>query len=363
MSDREHMQAAPPEEDPAASAPADASEVPAPPAAQEGARQWRTVAVGLAAAFLLVIGLVAAAPLWAPLLPWATADDQEVQLSLVARLDRLEAAQAQSPQQFQRQQQQVQQTAAETKTALERLAQRLTALEGRPAASNAAPDIGELRQQLAKSSRSASDLTARLEAVERRVREQTARDAGDAALVLGLLQIRGAVQQGRPFAAEYEAFSALARGRPEIAEAAAPLAEPAKTGVVAPAVLAKRLRDLAGGIAAAGVPAPPPDAVASGWGEAALARLRGLVTIRRVGEGPPEGAAAAINAAALALAGGDLAAAIAAIEKLTGAPAEAAAPWLRMARQRAAVDSVLRRLEALATARLGSPGPAPGLPG
>ena len=128
-------------------------------------------------------------------------------------------------------------------------------------------------------------------------------------------------------------------------------------------MLAKRLRELAGGIAGAGAPAAPSDPGSAGWGEAALARLRGLVTIRRVDGAKPGGAEAAVNAAELALAGGDLAAAVAALDKLTGAPAEAAAPWLRMARQRLAVDAALRRLEALVTARLGSPTTAPGSSG
>jgi hypothetical protein len=178
---------------------------------------------------------------------------------------------------------------------------------------------------------------------------------------MGLLQIRDAVQAGRPFAAEYEAFAALARSRPEIAEAAAPLAEPAKTGVASPAVLAKRLHELAGNIAGAGTPAAPVEP--AGWGDAALARLRGLVTIRRIDGARPEGKDAAVNAAELALAGGDLAAAVSVLDKLTGAPAEAAAPWLRMARQRVAVDAALRRLEALLTAPLGRPASAPGSSG
>lgn len=368
MSDREHTPLAAADGEPTDAKPAETTQTPtlASPA-REGGSGWGVAGIALAA-LLVVIGLVATAPLWAPLLPWGTAADDGAQRALAARLDRLEAAQAQAPQQLQQQEQlrqqiqQAQQAAAETKTALQRLTQRIDALEARPAAP-VAVDIAELRQQLAKLSQNAPELAARVEALEKGVREQTGRDAADAALVMGLLQIRNAVQAGRPFAAEYEAFSALARSRPEFAEAAVPLAEPAKTGVAAPAVLAKRLRELAGSIAGASAPAAPSDPAAAGWSDAALARLRGLVTIRRVDGARPEGADATVNAAELALAGGDLAAAVAVLEKLTGPPAEAAAPWLRMARQRLAVDTALRRLEALVTAHLGSPASAPGSSG
>jgi hypothetical protein len=160
------------------------------------------------------------------------------------------------------------------------------------------------------------------------------------------------VQTARPFTAEYDALVSLARDRPEIAEAAAPLAEPAKTGVASHAVLAKRLHELAASIAHA-LETPAADA---GWGSAALARLRGLVTIRRVGDTGKSGAEAAVSGAEAALAAGDLSGAVAALDKLTGSAAEKAAPWLRTARQRLAVENALRRIETLLTADLGKPG-------
>lgn len=367
MSDREHLPTAAQDRDPADPKIAETVEASAElSSAPVAAFDWRPLAIGLAAALLLVVALVVTAPLWAPLLPWGPVVDNEAERALAARLDRLEAAQVQTRQQLQQPQeqlrQQMQQTAAETKTSLQRLVQRIEAVEAQPQ-SPAVGDIAELRQQVAKALQNASELAARLDAVEKGVREQIARDTSDAALVMGLLQIRGAVQAGRPFAAEYEAFATLARRHPEIAEAASPLAEAAQTGVASPPVLAKRLRELAGGIAGADPSATPSDRSSAGWGEAALARLRGLVTIRRIDGAKPGGAEAAIGTAELALAGGDLSAAVAALDKLTGASAEAAAPWLRMARQRLAVDATLRRLEALVTARLGSPTTAPGSSG
>jgi hypothetical protein len=340
--------------------PADAAEpsAPSPPAQPQpvsDAVQFRLLALVLAAALLVVIALVAAAPLWGPLLPWGAGAGA----AQAERLDRVEPAVRQA-----------QQEAADAKAALTRLERRIGALEARPAVP--AGDLGELRDQAAKASSMAADLQSRvatldqslraqataladvagrLAALDREVRAHDARGATDAALVLALLQVRAAVAVGRPFIAEYQALAALAREQPEIAAAAQPLAEPAKTGVASRAVLVERLRGLGSESAA-----PLSPAADDGWGAVVLARLSSLVTIRRVDGGPaaPDGIAAAVRAAETALAAGDLAAAVTAFDTLTGADREAAAPWLGMAKTRLAVDAALQRVEALATARLGA---------
>ena len=102
----------------------------------------------------------------------------------------------------------------------------------------------------------------------------------------------------------------------------------------------------------------------SDWREQALARLRGLVTIRRIDSlsrtGSAGGSNGAVGAAQAALARGDLAGAVAALEQLTGADAEAARPWLLMARERLAAETALDHVQELLTERLGSPPAAPG---
>ncbi len=98
-------------------------------------------------------------------------------------------------------------------------------------------------------------------------------------------------------------------------------------------------------------------AASEGWLDEAWGRVRSLVRIRRIdGGGTKTGPEAAVNAAELALAGGDLDGAVAALDKLTGRPAETAGPWLRMARQRLAVEAALRNVESLLAARSGQPG-------
>jgi hypothetical protein len=117
-------------------------------------------------------------------------------------------------------------------------------------------------------------------------------------------------------------------------------------------------------------------AVKSDWREQTLARLRGLVTIRRVDGsshtgsgggstggstgGSNGGADGAVGVAEAALVRGDLAGAVAALELLTGTDAEAARPWLIMARARLAAETALDHVQELLTERLGSsPAAAP----
>ena len=356
-----------PEDLPAAAGAGSAAEPKAP-----AAPRYRRIAIAVAGAVLLVGAVVASAPFWAPLLPWAPAP---------AHPDATPAgpiaAPAPAPPQQENQPQAPPQSrpeAAAADTALQQLDRRVGALEARPAAP--ASDIADIRREVARLAGSAADLDARVAAIDKAQSAQSAVDATDMALVLALLQIRGALEVGRPFAAEYEALAALARTRPEVAAAAAPLAEPAKTGIASRAVLANRLRELAGAIASAkaaeNAPAEAPanpTGAAPDWADRALMRLRGLVTIRRIdgaGQGQPGGGPdPVVNAAELALAGGDLEGAVGALDKLTGAPAETVRPWLRMAKERALVEAALYRIEALLVARLGAPAgaaPAAGSP-
>ncbi len=186
------------------------------------------------------------------------------------------------------------------------------------------------------------------------------RTDGMLALLLG--QMREAIEQARPFPAEFDAFIGLARDS-DLAAAAQPLAQPARNGVASRAVLVKGLAELAGRMAVAGEPA-----VKSDWREQTLARLRGLVTIRRIDSSSHTGSAGgaaggsdgAVGTAQAALARGDLAGAVAALEPLTGADAEAAGPWLLMARERLAAETALDHIQELLT---GAPGQLAGCPG
>ncbi|HEV8678632.1 MAG TPA: mitofilin family membrane protein [Stellaceae bacterium] len=310
---------------------------------------WRQLTIGLGGAAVLVAALVGTAPFWASALPWGGVPARR-EAPPVARIEPPPTALSQPDQQNRERE-------AAASAWFERLDRRVAALEARPPAPTS--DIADIRQLLAKLSGAVADLTARVEAIDKEIAGKASSASTETALVLALLQIRGAVAAGRPFAAEYETLAALARVRPEIATAAAPLAGPAKTGVAGRAVLADRLRVLAGAIAAAKAPDTASEA-ASDWTDEVLARLRGLVTIRRIDNvAESAGPEAAVKAAERALAGGDLAAAVAALDGLSGKPAEAAGPWLRMARERLAVETALDRIAAALVTRLGVPANTP----
>ncbi len=81
-----------------------------------------------------------------------------------------------------------------------------------------------------------------------------------------------------------------------------------------------------------------------------------MVTIRKVddvGSGTVDGVLAAVDAA---LGSNDLAAAVSAAMALEGAPGEAIAPWLSIARARLAVDAALSDLQAAAIRALAAAG-------
>jgi hypothetical protein len=375
----EHGEAPPPKPDSDA-APAHAEESspsppgpkPAPPAARRGLTQ----ALGwLAALLVLLIAGIATSPFWAaavaPLLPWsppvAAVDlaplkarvaalerrpSREVDLgsteaalkALAGRLDRLEQAPALDKK--------IADTAQAMQANLQGLDQRLGKLATQSAAQKAdlARDLDKLRGDEARLGAQTALLADRLAAVERQVRAQATADRKGAALLVSLLQMREAFDGGKPFAAQYDAFHTLAEGQPELTAAAAPLAGAAQKGVDSRAELMERLRRIAGHVATATAPPAPSD-----WAAAALARMRALVTIRRIGGAAQTAPEAAVTDAEKALAGGDLGGATAALDRLSGPPAAAAAPWLHAAHTRLAAEAAFDRLQRMLARRLTAP--------
>ena len=318
-----------------------------PAVAPQAARHPGRAAAWLGLLSAVTLGIVGLSPFWAPsvmpLLPWGVAPvaaPDGTATAVAERIERLDAARNQD-----------RQDAAATTTSLRQGERRLAALEAVPQPKSGdlatAADVAELRQRIAKLATTASDQAARIEAADKAAQAQPAGDPTDTALLLVLLQIREAAAVARPFAAEYDAFAALARNRGDIAAVAMPLADAAKAGLPSRSALAQRLAELAGRIA--GAESSP---VEDDWRSQTVARLRSLVTIRRIGgaaQTPPE---RAVSDAQRMLAQGDLAGSVAILANLTGAAAEAAQPWLKMARARLAAEAALRQIEALLVARL-----------
>ena len=323
----------------------------APPATTEPAaetplpfiRRFSTPALTAAGAIVLVVIVLAATPFWAPaimtLLPWGR---QPATVETAKPSPRVAPAPEPGSAVAQAQ-------ASQNAAALQLLAQRVAALETRPAPAPPA-DLGPIERQLGALAKTAADLGESVAALEKAAQTRPAADPSNTAAALVLLQIGEAVEVGRPFDAEYRALTALVRDHPEIAAAAAPLAGPAESGVASRAVLAARLLQLAPEIATA---KPPPKA---SWKSQVVAQLRSLVTIRRIDDGAGQTAAeAAVGAAQRAMASGDLPGAVAALDGLEGANLAVAQPWLQMAKARLAVEAALRQTEAALAAALGNP--------
>jgi hypothetical protein len=317
-------------------------------------RRSRQAPIVAMLAIVAIVALVLAAPFWTPalipLLPWAAPPSADAPAALSARLDQIQAAQTSLGQA-------VGAAAKTDAAALGALDKRVAALENKP--SPTPPDLSGIQQQIAALTATAGALDSRIAALEKTVKAQRAADPTDAALALVALQIGDAVRAARPFAAEYDTFVALAHSRPDLAAAAQPLAAAAKAGLASHAVLTAQLRALDDKIAT--VSSPPP--AADDWRGRIVARLRSLVTIRRVDGGGETPAQAAVGKAEKALAGGDLAGAVAALQPLTGNDAEAAKPWLQMAAMRLQAEQALREITTLLAAHLGTPAVAAAPPG
>jgi uroporphyrinogen-III synthase len=233
---------------------------------------------------------------------------------------------------------------AAAQSELQRLGQRRDAADAQSAGT--AEELQKIRQQLARLDKLAADLGDRVGRLEARLQAEGSAGRTGPALLLSLLQLREAVEAGRPFAAEYDGFAALVRDQPDLAAAAVPLAAAAQGGVLSRAALGQGLAELADRLRMA--EAPPGEA---GWWEEAVSRLRGLVTVRHIGSSQ-SGPEAAVERAQSALAAGDLSGAIAAVGALSGRDAEPAQQWLKAARARLAAEAALTRLQDLLTARL-----------
>jgi hypothetical protein len=180
-----------------------------------------------------------------------------------------------------------------------------------------------------------SDLSNRLGKLETQEAAQAGADRVEQALMLALGQLREAVRAGRSYSAELATVKSLARDRQDVQQALQPLEAHAAKGVPTLPALTQRFRAVANDIVHA-EQAPP----AEDWGDQIMARLRSLVTVRRVGakagDDPVQNAVAAAEGA---LDRADLPGAVQALQGLQGPPAQAAKPWL---------DEAHARLDALA---------------
>jgi len=167
-------------------------------------------------------------------------------------------------------------------------------------------------------------------------------------MLITVNELRAALAGSRPYAAALAAATEAAHDKPALAAALKPLAASAATGIPSLAQLVERFnQETAPAILRAAAAQPASES----WSDLVLARLRALVVIRRIDGAPQDDpSAAAVAGAQHALMQDDLDGAIAALEKLSGASAQAAQSWLAAARQRrdaeAALAALMRQVEA-----------------
>jgi uroporphyrinogen-III synthase len=237
-------------------------------------------------------------------------------------------------------------TEAEATGRVEALAARLDSLEAALADKPEAvePAVGEeiaaVRAAVVALESEVAALAARLNQID------TGGATGAATLLLAVGQLRAAVDAG-PFADELAAVAALAGESGEIATLLDPLAAAAETGTVSLETLRARFDRAA--VAVLRADAAPAE---GGWLDHALAEVKGLVTVRRVGADiAGDGADAVLARAEARLADGDVAGAVALVESLT--TAAAAGDWLADARAHAEARAALDALTRAALARAG----------
>lgn len=185
-------------------------------------------------------------------------------------------------------------------------------------------------------------LAERAESAEKAAREISSQHAQAQALLLVVGQLRDAVDRGDPY--EYELRAVRRVAPPEEEAQLDALERGSAAGLPRRASLLNSLPLLAPTILRAGI-LPENGSI---W-QRAVARLASLVTVRRI-DGTGSDTASVLARAQAAARDGDLAKAVQELSALDGSAAEAAAPWLKDAQARLAVDKALSMLSADAMA-------------
>jgi uroporphyrinogen-III synthase len=269
-------------------------------------------------------------------------------------------------------------TAAERPTApagpdpaIAELKGRVEALEQRPAASGTAPAPApsnvEADKEIAVLTREIAALRTTLSALDQAVATQRdqakalsdavgARNAGEqkalvaarASTVIGVAaRLAGSIDAGMPFAAELNLLVPLVQGDGKLSEIIAALQPYAQTGVASRATLEAEFPAVAKAALAE-------DVADDSYGERLMGKLRGLVSLRRVGDVPGDTTEAKLARAEQALHAGDVAKAAELVKSLPASTNKSTAAWLAKADAHLAARRSLDQLAAYAVNLLGT---------
>lgn len=163
------------------------------------------------------------------------------------------------------------------------------------------------------------------------------------ALILGVGQLREAMQGSKPFADELKSLASLGKDDSEIMDLVARLQPIAAKG----APTAAALRNRFDGVATEAIRAAAIPGEAESWMQQTISRLSKVVTIRRVGDDlSGNGVDAVVARADNALKNGDLVSALEELKQLDGPPAAAVKSWIEAAQSRVEAERVLAGLHA-----------------
>lgn len=189
---------------------------------------------------------------------------------------------------------------------------------------------------------------ARGEASARNAGEQKAMSAARASALIGIAaRLSAAVESGLPFATDLALLTPLAQGDAKLTGSATTLQAYAQNGVASRATLVAEFPAVAKAALA-------DDLADDSFGERLLGKVRGLVSLRRVGndvEG--DGTEAKLARAEAALEAGDLAKAVALVKTLPPQTARATAGWLSRAEANLAAKQAADQISSQAVTLLG----------
>jgi hypothetical protein len=172
-----------------------------------------------------------------------------------------------------------------------------------------------------------------------------------AAVAIAFANLRAAVSDGRPYAAELDTIGTLS---PSVGDLGV-LPAYAEKGIPTVPELTRSFAVAKDSALVTTAPVSNGSIV-----DSLLASAQSLVTIKRLDEpATGEGPGAALTRAKAALDKGDLAAAVKEVETLDGAPREAFSAWLGQAHERLSADETLIRLESALLVSMGGDAQAP----
>lgn len=178
--------------------------------------------------------------------------------------------------------------------------------------------------------------------------EQKALAAARAAAVIGVAaRLSGSIEAGIPFSSDLNLLAPLIQGDAKLAEISSSLQPYAQAGVASRAALEAEFPGMAKAAMAE-------DLSDDSYGARLVGKLRGLVSLRRVGDVPGDTTEAKLARAETALHAGDLAKAVDLVKSLPAQTNKATASWLAKAEAHLAARRGLDQLAAYAVTLLGT---------